>query len=224
MEMNAKELREKLMMKPRKGAASFSPETLEEAKVFAEGYKKFLDNSRTEREAVAYTKKLAEENGFVPFEQDKKYNPGDRVYIINREKAIGLAVIGKNGTDNGVRLSIAHIDSPRIDLKPNPLYEDGGMALLKSHYYGGIKKYQWTTIPLSLHGRVVKLDGTCVDIRVGDDPGQHTVVFGMLGETLELTVRCSSRDGYAKGAYAAAKFLQGKESGRFSMFDVLGLN
>lgn len=166
---NAKELREKLMMKERKGAATFTPEVLEQSQAFAEGYKKFLDNSRTEREAVAYTKKLAEENGFVPFEQDKQYKPGDRVYIVNRDKAIGLAVIGKSGTDNGVRLAIAHIDSPRIDLKPNPLYQDGGLALFKSHYYGGIKKYQWTAIPLALHGRVVKLDGSYIDFRIGEE-------------------------------------------------------
>ena len=170
---NAKELREKLMMKDKKGAATFTAEVLKEAQDFAEGYKKFLDNSRTEREAVAYTRKLAEKNGFVPFEIDKKYNPGDRVYIVNRDKAIGLAVIGKNGTDNGVRLAIAHIDSPRIDLKPNPLYQDGGLALFKSHYYGGIKKYQWTTVPLALHGRVVKLDGSYVDFRVGEEEGEE---------------------------------------------------
>ena len=170
MSDNAKELREKLMMKERKGAADFTPEVLEQADVFCEDYKKFLDNSRTEREAVAYVKAMAEENGFVEYDPNKSYKPGDRVYIINREKAIGLAVIGKNGTDNGVKLAIAHIDSPRIDLKPNPLYQDNGMALFKTHYYGGIKKDQWTAIPLAMHGRVVKLDGSTVDIRIGDDP------------------------------------------------------
>ncbi len=170
MSETAKELREKLMIKERKGAASFSAEVLEEADRFCAGYKDFLDNSRTEREAVAYVKAMAEQRGFIEFEPDKKYDPGDKVYIINRDKAIGLAVIGKNGTDNGVRLSIAHIDSPRIDLKPNPLYQDNGMALFKTHYYGGIKKYQWTAIPLAMHGRVVKADGTMVDIRIGDDP------------------------------------------------------
>ncbi len=170
MKETAKELREKLMIKERKGAASFSAEVLEEADRFCVGYKDFLDNSRTEREAVAYVKAMAEQRGFIEFEPDKKYDPGDKVYIINRDKAIGLAVIGKNGTDNGVRLSIAHIDSPRIDLKPNPLYQDNGMALFKTHYYGGIKKYQWTAIPLAMHGRVVKADGTMVDIRIGDDP------------------------------------------------------
>lgn len=168
-ESKAKELKEKLMMKPRKGAADYSADVMKEAYAFSEGYKKFLDFSRTEREAVAYTKKLAEEKGFEAYDPEKIYNPGDRFYIINRDKAIGLAVVGKNGVKNGVKLAIAHIDSPRIDLKPNPLYEDHDLALFKTHYYGGIKKYQWTAIPLALHGRVVKLDGTAVDVRVGDD-------------------------------------------------------
>ena len=173
MSETAKELREKLMIKERRGAADLSAEILEEADRFCVGYKDFLDNSRTEREAVAYVRAMAEQRGFTEFEPDKKYAPGDKVYIINRDKAIGLAIIGKNGTDNGVRLSIAHIDSPRIDLKPNPLYQDNGMALFKTHYYGGIKKYQWTAIPLAMHGRVVKADGTTVDIRIGDDPGDE---------------------------------------------------
>ena len=180
MSENAKELREKLMMKERKGAASFSSDEMKASFDFAEGYKKFLDFSRTEREAVTYVRKLAEDNGFVEFEPDKKYAPGDRVYIVNREKAIGLAVIGKNGTDNGVRLAIAHIDSPRIDLKPNPLYQDNGLALLKSHYYGGIKKYQWPTIPLALHGRVVKLDGSVVDFRIGENEDEECFLISDL--------------------------------------------
>ena len=170
MSENAKELREKLMMKQRKGAADYSSETLREADAYCEGYKTFLDNARTEREAVRTVKAMAQERGYVEFDPDGSYKPGDKVYVINREKAIGLAVIGKNGTSNGVRLAIAHIDSPRIDLKPNPLYQDNGLALFKTHYYGGIKKYQWTTVPLALHGRVVKLDGSTVDIHIGDDP------------------------------------------------------
>lgn len=173
MSEKAKELRQKLMMKERKGAADYTPEVIQQAFDYSEGYKTFLDNARTEREAVCYVRKMAEDNGFVEYDPAAQYKPGDRVYIVNREKAIGLAVIGKNGTDNGVRLAIAHIDSPRIDLKPNPLYQDGGMALFKTHYYGGIKKYQWTAIPLAMHGRVVKLDGTCVDIHIGDDPADE---------------------------------------------------
>ncbi len=172
-----KELKEKLMMKERKGTSTVSKEELDLANNFCIDYKKFLDKSRTEREAVKYAVALAKENGFTEFEQDKKYNPGDRVYIVNRNKAVGLAVIGKNGTKNGVKLSIAHIDSPRIDIKPNPLYEDNGLALLKTHYYGGIKKYQWTTIPLSLYGTVVKTDGSKVEIAVGDKDDDECFVI-----------------------------------------------
>lgn len=161
-------LKEEIMMKDKKGAASFSAQELKCADDFCVDYKAFLDASRTEREAVKYCVRIAEQKGFLPYDKTKKYNAGDRVYIINRDKAVGFAVIGKNGTSDGVRLAIAHIDSPRIDLKPNPLYEDHGLALFKTHYYGGIKKYQWTTIPLSLHGTVVKLDGTKVDICIGD--------------------------------------------------------
>ena len=169
MEKNTKELKEQILMKSKKGIATLTQEEIAKADEFCEGYKEFLDNSPVEREAVKYTLKLAKENGFVEFEQDKQYKAGDRIYYINRDKAIALAVIGKNGVKNGTRLSIAHIDSPRIDLKPNPLYEESSLALFKTHYYGGIKKYQWTVIPLALHGTVVKLDGTKVDICVGVD-------------------------------------------------------
>lgn len=169
MENNAKELKEQILMKSKKGISTLTQEEIAKADEFCEGYKEFLDNSPVEREAVKYTLKLAKENGFQEFVQDKQYKAGDRIYYINRDKAIALAVIGKNGVKNGTRLSIAHIDSPRIDLKPNPLYEDNSLALFKTHYYGGIKKYQWTVIPLALHGTVVKLDGTKIDICIGVD-------------------------------------------------------
>lgn len=165
-------LKEELMMKPRKGAADYKTADLEKADEFCIKYKEFLDYSRTEREAVVYSVELAKKYDFVEYDNTKTYKAGDKVYIVNRDKAVGFAVIGKNGTKNGVKLAIAHIDSPRIDLKPNPLYEDNNLALFKTHYYGGIKKYQWTTIPLSLHGTVVKLDGTKVDIRLGDDESE----------------------------------------------------
>lgn len=169
MENNAKELKEQILMKSKRGISTLTQDEIAKADEFCQGYKEFLDNSPVEREAVKYTLKLAKENGFVEFEQDKQYKAGDRIYYINRDKAIALAVIGKNGVKNGTRLSIAHIDSPRIDLKPNPLYEESSLALFKTHYYGGIKKYQWTVIPLALHGTVVKLDGTKVDICIGVD-------------------------------------------------------
>ena len=164
-----KELKEQLFMPAKKGLVTLNREEIEAADKFCEGYKEFLDNSPVEREAVAYSVRLAEEKGFVEFEQDKQYQPGDRVYYVNRDKAVALAVIGKNGVKDGVLFAIAHIDSPRVDLKPNPLYEESSLAFFKTHYYGGIKKYQWTVMPLALHGTVVKTDGTKVDIKVGID-------------------------------------------------------
>lgn len=165
--MTAK-LKEEIMMTEPKGAKALSQEEIKKADDFCEGYKKFLDNSPVEREAVKYTLELAKEQGFTEYDPNATYKAGDKVYYINRDKAIALAVIGKNGVKNGAKFAIAHIDSPRIDLKPNPLYEANNLALFKTHYYGGLKKYQWTAIPLSLHGTVVKLDGTKVDICWGD--------------------------------------------------------
>lgn len=167
-----KQLKEELFVPEKKGIVTLCADEIKKADEFCEDYKTFLDNSPVEREAVKYSLKLAEKNGFVKYEQDKKYNPGDKVYYINRDKAIALAVIGKNGTKDGVKLSIAHIDSPRVDLKPNPLYEDNNLAYFKTHYYGGIKKYQWTVMPLALYGTVVKLDGTKVDIKYGADESE----------------------------------------------------
>lgn len=166
---NAKELKEQLFMKAKKGIATLTAEEIAKADEFCEGYKTFLDKSPVEREAVSYSLELAKAKGFVEFQQDKEYKAGDKIYYVNRDKAIALAVIGKNGVKKGARLAIAHIDSPRVDLKPNPLYEESSLALFKTHYYGGIKKYQWTVIPLALHGTVVKLDGTKVNICIGVD-------------------------------------------------------
>ena len=176
----ASELKEKLAAKKPSGKLTLDKEDLSKADKFCEGYKQFMKTSKVEREAVRTTEKIAKENGFVEYEQGKKYNAGDKIYVINRGKNIGLAVIGKNGTKNGVRLVIAHIDSPRLDLKPNPLYETNDLALLKTHYYGGIKKYQWTTIPLALHGRVVRIDGECVDVCIGEDENDPCFVVSDL--------------------------------------------
>lgn len=132
-------------------------------------YKKYLDNGKTERLCVNYTVSLAKEAGFTEFDENKKLNPGDKIYINNRDKSIILAIIGKSPVASGINLVAAHIDSPRLDLKQNPLYEDTDLALFKTHYYGGIKKYQWTTIPLAMYGVVVKSDGTKVEISIGDN-------------------------------------------------------
>lgn len=164
----AKQLKEALMIKKESGAKKVKEEVIAKADEFCEEYKNFLDKAKTEREAVAYAIKAAKKAGFEEYSYDKKYKAGDKIYVNNRNKAVMLAVIGKKGTKKGVRLGIAHIDSPRLDLKPNPLYEANDLALFKTHYYGGIKKYQWTAIPLALHGVVAMKDGTTVDVSVGE--------------------------------------------------------
>lgn len=166
------QLKDELLIDEKNGFSKLSKAEIEEADEFCEGYKDFLNASPVEREATAYSVEIARKNGFVKFNPDAVYEPGDRVYCVNRGKAIALAVIGREGVRKGARMAIAHIDSPRIDLKPNPLYETNNLALFKTHYYGGLKKYQWTAIPLTLHGRVVKLDGTKVDIKWGDEPDE----------------------------------------------------
>ena len=167
----AKELSEKLLMDRTKHAKAFCMNEAGKAMDFAEGYKDFIDAAKTEREAVDWTVQAAEAAGFTAFDPAKKYSAGDKVYYNNRGKAMCLAVIGKNGCKDGVRIAAAHIDSPRIDLKPIPLYESSELCLLKTHYYGGIKKYQWTAIPLSLHGKIVRKDGSEVTVNVGENPG-----------------------------------------------------
>ena len=168
----AAQLKEKLAAKKPGGALELDRDTIKAADEFCEGYKSFINTSKVEREAVKTTEKIAVDHGFEKYDITKSYKPGDKIYVVNRGKNIGLAVIGKNGTKNGVRLVIAHIDSPRLDLKPNPLYEANDLALFKTHYYGGIKKYQWTTIPLALHGRIVKLDGEVVDVVLGEEENE----------------------------------------------------
>ena len=140
-----------------------------EINTFCKDYIKFLNNAKTERLAVIEGIKILEKAGFKPIDSFKKLKAGDKVYYSNREKTLFMAVIGEDNMVDGINAVGAHIDSPRLDLKPNPLYESDGMALLKTHYYGGIKKYQWTTIPLSIHGVVVKEDGTKVAVSIGED-------------------------------------------------------
>lgn len=163
------ELKEKLFRNKKNGCYKVSDKEIEKADEFCENYKDFLNKAKTEREAVAYAVSLAEKAGFTEFDCTKKYEAGQKVYVNNRNQAVILAVIGKNGTHNGVRLGIAHIDSPRLDLKPNPLYEANDLALFKTHYYGGIKKYQWPTIPLAIHGVIALKNGKSVTVNIGDD-------------------------------------------------------
>ena len=164
-------LKEQLFMQRKNGGLILDESQLKQADDFCEEYKNFLNRAKTEREAVDYAIEKAEQNGFVPFDPSVTYTAGQKVYYNNRNKSIVLAVMGTEPLENGVRLIAAHIDSPRLDLKPNPLYEDHEVALFKTHYYGGIKKYQWTTIPLSLHGVILKQDGTKIKVNIGEDPG-----------------------------------------------------
>lgn len=137
---------------------------------FSKNYMSFLSNTKTEREAVENAEMEAKQHGFVPLNEklNDKLNPGDKVYCINRGKNILLAVIGQEAIENGVNIVGAHVDSPRIDLKPNPLYQDSEMVMLKTHYYGGIKKYQWATIPLAIHGVIFKENGEKVCLKLGE--------------------------------------------------------
>ena len=164
-------LKEQLLLDPKHGAEVFSQEKLEKAFAFSEDYKKFLDRSKTEREAVSSAVAMAEEKGYRPFDPKTHYQAGDKVYWNNRGKSLILAVIGSRPLEEGVRIAASHIDSPRLDLKPTPLYEDSQIALLKTHYYGGVRKYQWTALPLALHGVVVKANGEKVTVTIGEDPG-----------------------------------------------------
>lgn len=162
-------LKEKLYLKNDNAYEKWSGEEIDKAYDFCNEYVKYLDSGKTERECVAISVKLLEENGFVPFEYGKKYVAGDKVYFNNRDKALYIIVVGENNLEEGINIAAAHIDSPRIDLKQHPLYEDGGMAFFKTHYYGGIKKYQWVTIPLALHGVIVKENGEVINVCIGED-------------------------------------------------------
>lgn len=136
---------------------------------FCEGYKDFMNHAKTEREATAYAKNAAEQRGFKQFDRKTPLKAGDKVYYVNRDKSIVLAVIGSKPIEDGANIVVAHVDSPRLDIKQRPLYEDGALAYFKTHYYGGIKKYQWTALPLALHGVIVRKDGKRIDVALGDE-------------------------------------------------------
>ncbi len=170
--MQTTEELKKLLYKNEK-VADMAPDTLKAAQEFCEGYKAFLDNGKTERETTAYSEKLLVEAGYKPFVPGEKLEAGAKVYAINRSKCVLAATIGTKPLDEGFHLNIAHIDSPRLDLRPVPVFEKDGLGYLRTHYYGGVRKYQWPTIPLALHGVVYRADGTKVDICIGekeDDP------------------------------------------------------
>ena len=148
------------------------PQLREPAFAYCEGYKAFLNAAKTEREAVEWAVREAEANGFVPYDPTVSCKPGDRVYRVNRGKSVMLAVIGTDAPEAGFSIVVSHIDSPRLDLQQRSLYETAGISYFKTHYYGGIKKYQWTALPLALHGTVMTESGGRVDVRVGEAEGE----------------------------------------------------
>ena len=158
-----------LFNKKETGWKNISKESKDSIFKFSEEYIYFLNKVKTEREAVHFVEKMLKENGFCDICQKENLVAGDKVYYINHDKSMYIAVMGTEALENGLQILGAHIDSPRLDLKPNPLYEDNGFAYLKTHYYGGIKKYQWTTIPLAIHGVIVKANGEKTEICIGED-------------------------------------------------------
>lgn len=168
-------LKEQLFYKNESGVKD--EKVVADAELFCEGYKSFLNMAKTEREAADFAVAAAIEKGFKKFDRNAKYQPGDKVYLNNRGKAVILAVIGDQPVENGTCIAASHVDAPRLDLKPNPLYEDSEMALFKTHYYGGIKKYQWTTIPLALHGVVIRADGASIPVVIGEDEDEPCFVI-----------------------------------------------
>ena len=206
MSDNAKELREKLFNNRKNGVLAVDSDTIKKAEEYCEAYKKYLDNAKTEREAVKSAIKLAEEKGFTEWEEGKKYSAGDKIYFNNRGKSAAFVVIGEESVESGTNITAAHIDSPRLDLKPNPLYEEIELALFKTHYYGGIRKYQWPTVPLALHGVFAKKDGSVIEVSIGerdDEPkfvvndllphlaseqNKRTLAQGIKGEELNVLI------------------------------------
>ena len=178
--MTNEELKEKLLVAPKNGYAALTEEQRAEMNAYCQRYAAFMDACKTEREATAWTVEVAEKYGFKPVTPGMKLQPGDKVYKNNRGKSILLAVIGSESLNEGANICAAHVDSPRMDLKPNPLYEDSEIAYFKTHYYGGIKKYQWPTVPLAIHGVVCRKDGSTVTVTVGEDENDPIFVVSDL--------------------------------------------
>ena len=180
MIMTTEQLRETLLFTPKNGYTNLTAEQRAEMNTYCKRYATFMDACKTEREATSWTVETAEKYGFQPLVPGKALKPGDKVYKNNRDKSILLAVIGSASLNEGANICAAHVDSPRMDVKPNPMYEDTEIAYLKTHYYGGIKKYQWPTVPLAIHGVVCKTDGTRVTVTIGEEESDPIFVVSDL--------------------------------------------
>lgn len=163
------ELKEKLLKNNKSGWETVDSDKRNKIEDISTKYMNFLNRAKTEREFIKRARELANNNGYRDIMEFETLKPGDKIYFVNREKSMYLAIIGENSIENGIHIIGSHVDSPRLDLKPNPLYEDTGFAYFKTHYYGGIKKYQWTAIPLSIHGVIAKTNGEKVEINIGED-------------------------------------------------------
>jgi len=178
--MTTEELRESLLFEQKNGYSTITPAERAEMEDYCKRYAAFMDACKTEREATTWTIALAEANGFKAFVPGMALKPGDKVYKNNRNKSLLLAVMGSASLNEGANICAAHVDSPRMDLKPTPLYEDSEIAYFKTHYYGGIKKYQWPTVPLALHGVVCRKDGTTVTVTIGEEDTDPVLVVSDL--------------------------------------------
>ena len=178
--MTTEELRQSLLAAPKNGYTRIPVEERAEMEAYCKRYMAFMDAAKTERESTAWAVAEAEKRGFVPFKPGMSVQPGDKIYYNNRGKSIALAVIGTEPLSSGANICAAHEDSPRMDIKPNPLYEDSEIAYFKTHYYGGIKKYQWPTLPLALHGVVCTKDGRTVNVTVGEAPAAPVLMISDL--------------------------------------------
>lgn len=178
--MTNEELRNSLLMEQKNGYTRIDNAQRAEMESYCRDYASFMDACKTEREATTWAVAEAQKRGFRPLTEGSKIVPGEKYYLNNRGKSIILAVIGTESLANGANICAAHVDSPRMDIKPNPLYEDSEIAYFKTHYYGGIKKYQWTTVPLALHGVVCKKDGSTVTVTIGEDDNDPVLMVSDL--------------------------------------------
>ena len=178
--MKIEELRQSLLIQNKCGLNRISAEQRADMDAYIQRYSAFLTACKTEREAVAWAIDAAEKLGFKPIVPGMDVKPGDKVYLNGHNKSLILAVVGTEPLAKGANICGAHVDSPRMDLKPNPLYEDNDIAYFKTHYYGGIKKYQWTCVPLAIHGVVCLKDGTSVNVVIGEDPADPVLMISDL--------------------------------------------
>ena len=218
MNQEKKILPEELFYTSKNGFDLLSGEELKKVEAYCESYKSFLDNSKTERLCNLHCIRLAEEKGFVPYREGMDLKPGDRIYYDNRGKGLMLAIMGKKSLSEGANISVAHTDSPRYDIKPRPLYEDGEMAYLQTHPYGWAMGYQWVALPLAIHGVVIRADGTSVTVSIGEEEGEPqfiiTDLLPHLGREHKKKLLGDAYPSHVMSVLVGSRPLEGLEEGR----------